>query len=210
MTITVIDLGMGNVGSVANMLRKVGAASELTSDPDVVATADRIVLPGVGAFDTAMERIHGRGLAEVLHRRVVVDRVPVLGICLGMQLFADGSEEGERPGLGWIAGRVRRLPAAADDGVSVKVPHMGWSSLTPTHDASLLDGALLPESRFYFVHSYAYQPADPVDVLATTDYGSGPFCAVVGRDNVLGVQFHPEKSHRYGMHFLRTFVESTA
>lgn len=209
MTITVIDLGMGNVGSVANMLRKVGGASVLTSDPDVVSTADRIVLPGVGAFDTAMERLDSSRLTEVMHQRVLVDRIPVLGICLGMQLFADGSEEGALPGLGWIPGRVHRLPAIGDDGTTVKVPHMGWSRLSPTGEMQL-DGSLTPESRFYFVHSYAYDPEDPADVLATTNYGSGPFCAIVGRDNLLGVQFHPEKSHRHGMNFLRSFVQATA
>lgn len=209
MTVTVIDLGMGNIGSVANMFRKIGVQSELTSDRAVVARAGRIVLPGVGSFDVAMERLRARGLDTVLGETVLDGGVPILGICLGMQLLADGSEEGELPGLGWISGQVRRLPSESRVGAPVKVPHIGWSELQAAGVASTcFPDEVTHDERFYFVHSYAFHPSDSTTVLATADYGSGPFCAAVGRDRILGVQFHPEKSHRHGMAFLRRYLKS--
>ena len=197
--IAIVDVGLGNVGSVANMLRKVGADAVRTDDGAVVAEATRIVLPGVGSFDVAMDRLRDRGLIGVLTERAG-SGVPVLGICLGMQLLADGSDEGMSPGLGWIPGHVRRLTPGA-----LPVPHMGWNTVHPCHDDTIVSD-LDDDARFYFVHSYAFVPDRPEDSWAETIYGE-PFVSVVGHDNVLGVQFHPEKSHRHGMALLRCFCE---
>ena len=207
MTIAIVDVGMGNVGSVANMLRRVGAAAVRTDDPEVLASADGVVLPGVGAFDVGMARLGERGLGEVLRHEVVEAGTPVLGICLGMQLMADSSEEGDAAGLGWIPGRVARLPVDAPGGRQ-PVPHMGWNTARPVRPDSPFD-ALDDDARFYFVHSFAFAPADRDSVLAETDYGI-TFASAVRHANVTGVQFHPEKSHRHGMAFLRHFAEEVA
>lgn len=203
MTVTIVDYGMGNVGSIANMLKKVGVASQLTADPDRIATADRLILPGVGAFDTAMERLEADGLAAALRERARDHEVPLLGICLGMQLLADASEEGVLPGLGVVPGRVERLPAVGPEG-PLRIPHMGWSTVDVERPHRLLE-PLGVEARYYFVHSYAFRCADPGDVVATTTYGD-PFTSVVARGDVVGVQFHPEKSHRHGWALLAAFA----
>lgn len=209
MTVTVVDIGMGNVGSVANMLRKVGAEVLVTADPAAVADATSLILPGVGAFDSAMERLRSRGLGEALHICGVERRVPVLGICLGMQLLGDRSEEGSEEGLGWIPGSVRRLPSTTPDGEPVKVPHMGWARIEPAGDHTVFRGAA-EDSRYYFVHSFAFVPEDERHVAATAHFAGTPFCAAVSAGNLLGVQFHPEKSHRHGMAILRSFATSVA
>lgn len=207
MTIAIVDVGLGNPGSVANMLRKVGVDAVRTDAPAVLATATAIILPGVGAFDVGMARLRERGLIEPLRYRVLEERVPTLGICLGMQLLADGSAEGARPGLGWVPGRVERLPNEVD-GQHRPVPHMGWNTVAPRQAGSPLD-ALDEDARFYFVHSYAFVPGDPADTLGETTYGV-TFASAVRRGNVTGVQFHPEKSHRHGMALLRGFAEEVA
>lgn len=198
--ITVIDYGMGNLGSVLNMLRRVGAEAEVTGDISRIADASRILLPGVGAFDAAMERIDGSGLREVLDRKVLVERVPVLGICLGMQLLTQGSAEGTRPGLGWIKARAHRFPLSG-----IRVPHMGWNVTERTRPSPLTEG-LNGDVRFYFVHSYYVAAEDQSDVVLATTYGVR-FAAALHRGNVMGAQFHPEKSHRFGMRLLRNFTE---
>ena len=206
MSVAIVDVGMGNVGSVANMLAKIGAHAVRTDDGPTIADAAHIVLPGVGSFDVAMQRLHERGLVDVLHRRVDAG-VPLLGICLGMHLLGDSSAEGTEPGLGWISGRVARLDPEPGDRPR-PVPHMGWNEINVadgTEGADLFD-ALDDDARFYFVHSFALQPDRGDHVLATTDYG-GPFVSAVMNGNVRGVQFHPEKSHRHGMAVLRRFVE---
>ena len=193
--IVVVDFGAGNVGSVANMLRKIGARVTVTDDPAVVGDAERVVVPGVGSFDEAVANIEERGLRPALDDRVS-SGIPVLGICLGMQLFARTSEEGARPGFGWIAGDVRRLrPAVADE--RLVIPHMGWDRVRVTRPPKSIDPGPIGDGRFYFVHSYGLACDDPDDALGMTDYGSG-FCSVVEHENLLGVQFHPEKSHRHG------------
>jgi len=199
--ITIIDYGMGNLGSVVNMLRRVEVECEVTGDPARIAGASRILLPGVGAFDAAMERIDAAGIRQVLDDKALHQRVPVLGICLGMQLLTRGSEEGARPGLGWIPADTRRLPGD----LGLKIPHMGWNVAERTRPCSLterLDG----EIRFYFVHSYCVQTDDPCDTVLRTRYGVD-FAAAVQRDNIMGAQFHPEKSHRFGMAILKNFAE---
>jgi glutamine amidotransferase len=199
--ITIVDYGMGNLCSVANMLRRIGADCEVTGDPVRIAGASRILLPGVGAFDAAMERIIAAGIRPVLDDKALRQQVPVLGICLGMQLLTRGSEEGALPGLGWIQGHTRRLPA---DG-GLKVPHMGWNVATRTRTSLLTEG-LEGEIRFYFVHSYCVRTDDPQHTVLQTHYGVD-FAAAVQRDNIMGAQFHPEKSHRFGMQLLKNFAE---
>jgi glutamine amidotransferase len=199
--ITIVDYGMGNLGSVANMLRRIGADSEVTGDPVRIADASRILLPGVGAFDAAMERIDAAGIRPVLEDKALRQKVPILGICLGMQLLTRGSEEGALPGLGWIQGQTRRLPT---DG-GLKVPHMGWNVATRTRTCPLTEG-LEGEIRFYFVHSYCVRTDDPQHTILGAHYGID-FAAAVQRDNIMGAQFHPEKSHRFGMQFLKNFAE---
>jgi len=200
--VTIVDYGVGNVASIANMLRKGGFDSRLSSDPDEIAVADKVILPGVGAFDTAARKLRETGLREAVISRAEAG-VPVLGVCLGMQLLLDGSEEGVEAGLGLIPGRAHRFPREID-GETLRVPHMGWNTVhrraRPTVLADVADG-----DRFYFVHSYAVQPDDPADTVASTTHGIS-FAAVVNRDNVTGVQFHPEKSHRLGLRLLSEFA----
>jgi len=199
--LALIDIGSGNLHSVENALRAAGAADvTVTADPATVAAADRIVLPGVGAFGACAASLRGiAGLEDALTEAALHRARPFLGVCVGMQLMADAGEEmGEHRGLGWIPGRVRRLtPADAD----ARVPHMGWNDVVPTGDHPLL-----PPGEAYFLHSYAFDPADVgAGVLATTNHG-GPVTAAIGRDNILGVQFHPEKSQRYGLDLLSRFL----
>ena len=201
--IAIIDYGMGNVGSIANMLRKVGAEATITSDPDTIRAADKLILPGVGAFDNGMRELNHRGLVPVLQREVVDRGKSILGVCLGMQLFAESSEEGSARGFGWIQGRAVRFPVA-HAGSPIKVPHMGWNTTNPVHDDLLFDG-LDADSRFYFVHSF-HVTCDDSSVLARTRYGD-QFVSAVRHRNIVGVQFHPEKSHRFGMRLLRNFAE---
>lgn len=199
--ITIVDYGMGNLGSVLNMFKRIGAAAQVASDPSVIDRATKILLPGVGAFDSAMQRIADSGLRDVLDRKALQERVPTLGICLGMQLLTRSSTEGRLPGLGWIAASAQRFPTQP----GLKVPHMGWNVVTPVHASPLTDG-LPAESRFYFVHSYYVTVDDPRDALMTTHYGV-TFDAVIGHGNIFGAQFHPEKSHRFGMQLLANFAK---
>ena len=203
MTTTIVDLGIGNVGAVQNMLKKLARAAVVTSVPEEIETAGQLLLPGVGSFDAGMSALRERGLEDALTARVEAG-VPVIGICLGMQLLGRSSEEGTVPGLGWLAADVVRL---SEDG-GTRVPHMGWSTLRPTRPHPLVDD-LAHDARFYFAHSYAMRCDDERDVVATSDYGAG-FVSVVAHENVMGVQFHPEKSHRHGMELLARFIEMSA
>lgn len=198
--IAIVDYGMGNLGSIQNMFKRIGEPCQITSSIDVLAGATKILLPGVGAFDSAMTRINDSGLREVLEHKALEERVPTLGICLGMQLLTRGSEEGRMPGLGWIQAQTVRLPAIA----GLKVPHMGWNVVVPVRSSPLIDG-LSQEPRFYFVHSYCVQVDDPQDSLLKTHYGI-TFDAAIAHGNIYGAQFHPEKSHRFGMQFLSAFA----
>jgi imidazole glycerol-phosphate synthase subunit HisH len=198
--LALIDYGAGNLHSVHNALKAAGAADVVvTADPDVVANADRIVLPGVGAFAHCMEALSAiDGMVEAMEQRVLGEGIPFLGICVGMQLLADaGVEHGTTQGLGWIGGTVRAIVPSSD----TKIPHMGWNDVVP------LDGApLIEDGEAYFLHGYHFDAPDKADVLAKTDHG-GPLVAAVGRDNIIGVQFHPEKSQAYGINFLKRFLE---
>lgn len=203
--VTIVDYGVGNLGSLRNALAKVGRTADITGDPDAVAVAERIILPGVGAFDRAVGRLSETGLAEAITAAAKTG-TPLAGVCLGMQLLLDGSDEGALPGLGLIAGKATRFPATID-GHRLLVPHMGWSSAVAAKPSRLAP-ALSDGGRFYFVHSYAVDADEADDVLTWTDYGRR-YASSVERDNVLGIQFHPEKSHRYGLAILRDFAGSS-
>lgn len=202
--ICIIDYGVGNLGSILNMLKRVGAPAIVSSEPDAIRAADRLILPGVGAFDTGMRNLAERELIPVLEERALGDRVPVLGLCLGAQLLTERSEEGSLPGLGWIPGETVAFALDPAD-THLKVPHMGWSTVRLPRPLPLFEG-LEEEARFYFVHSYHLSCPDPEHVLAYAEHGD-EFPAAIGAGNVLGVQFHPEKSHRFGMRLLKNFAE---
>ena len=204
--IAVIDYGMGNLGSILNMLRRLGFSATATRDSSVIERAERLILPGVGAFDQGIRSIDESGLREVLDAAVLKRRTPILGICLGMQLLAKGSEEGRRQGLGWIDGFARRfVPAPEVDGKLAKVPQMGWNYVVASASHPLFTG-MEAESRYYFVHSFHVVCEREDDAIARGWYAGAPFVAAVAYRNIAGVQFHPEKSHRYGMQLLRRFA----
>lgn len=193
---------MGNLGSVQNMLRKLGADGVRSADPGTIAKADKLILAGIGAFDGAAERLADLELVDLLNDRVLDRRVPTLGVCLGMQLMARTSEEGAQSGLGWLDADVRRFSFEA--GRRLPVPHMGWGEVHPTRESPLFS-VDNPDQRFYFSHAYHLVCHDPDDVAATATYGY-PFAAAVHRGNILGTQFHPEKSHVFGMEVYRRFI----
>lgn len=202
--IVIIDYGMGNLGSIANMFKKIGTRAIISSDLEVIEAADKLILPGVGAFDNGMARLGEMGLVGLLNAKALLQKTPILGLCLGMQLLARGSEEGSLPGLGWLdAGCVRFRFGPEHDGL--KVPHMGWNYLHVRQPGGLFAG-MYPDPRFYFVHAYHLECKDQADVQATTTYGY-EFASVVRKNNILGVQFHPEKSHKFGMKLFTNFVE---
>jgi glutamine amidotransferase len=209
MTLALIDYGAGNLHSVANALRAAGAEDvAITADPAVVRAADRIVLPGVGSFKACAEGLWGiAGMVEAMTERVQVGAAPFLGICVGMQLLATrGLEHGETPGLGWIAGQVERIERTDP---AIKIPHMGWNDVAPSlHGGGLHDPAagLIEAGEAYFLHSYHFAPEDGASVAAMTDHGGG-LVAAVAKDNVVGVQFHPEKSQGFGLALLARFLE---
>jgi glutamine amidotransferase len=197
--ITMIDYGGSNLRSVQKALEFVGAQVEVTDNPAVVAQAKKLVLPGVGAFGAGMKALRERGLAEAVIA-AANNHIPLLGICLGMQFLFEVSEEmGEHAGLGLVRGRVVRFPQNG-----LVVPHMGWNQIEPTRAHPLLAG-IAPGSYSYFVHSYYCEPTDAAATLATTDYGH-PFAAIVGQNNIYGIQFHPEKSQQVGLQILQNFV----
>ena len=201
-SVALVDYGAGNLHSVENALRKVGAEVTVTADPDVLRSADRIVLPGVGSFRACAEGLRAQtGAVEAMTERVQVGGAPFLGICVGMQLLATrGLEHGTTPGLDWIAGEVRAIePIDA----RVKVPHMGWNDVATTPHAE--NDPVIETGEAYFLHSYHFHADSGRDVIAMTDHGGG-LVAAVGRDNLLGVQFHPEKSQAYGLALLVRFL----
>ena len=201
--IALVDYGAGNLHSVENALLRVGAEVKVTADPDVLRAADRIILPGVGSFGACAAGLRAeKGVIEAMRERVFVGGAPFLGICVGMQLLATrGLEHGETPGLDWIEGEVRLITPTD---TSVKVPHMGWNDVALTPHAK--GHEVIEDGEAYFLHSYHFHANSGKDVLAMTDHGGG-LVAAVGRDNILGVQFHPEKSQSYGLNLLSRFLE---
>ncbi|HMP28262.1 MAG TPA: imidazole glycerol phosphate synthase subunit HisH [Saprospiraceae bacterium] len=201
--IAILDYKMGNVQSIVNMFKKIGVLAKVTADPIAIKDAEKLILPGVGYFDYAMQNLRATPYFSLLNELVLEQKRPILGICLGAQLMLDGSEEGEpTPGLSWIKGKVVKFKIA-DHGL--RVPHMGWNDVV-IHKESNLVRMLPEEPRFYFVHSYYLDVAQEADILLTTDYGL-PFTSAFSRDNIYGVQFHPEKSHKFGMQLLKNFAQ---
>lgn len=199
--IAIVDYGMGNLGSIVNMLKKIGAKSTISADADIISSASKLILPGVGSFDRAMERISQLGLQSILDEQVLELNKPILGICLGMQLLTRSSEEGKLPGLGWIAADTFRFPNMP----GLRIPHMGWNRVMYSDQSPITEN--LPEdSRFYFVHSYRVQVDNESNSIMKCHYGID-FDAAIRHNNIYGAQFHPEKSHKYGMQFLKNFAD---
>ncbi len=200
--ITIIDYGLANIRSVVNAFEYLGASVELAADGAAVEGAERIVLPGVGSFDAGMRGLRERGFVEPLGRRVLGDRLPFLGVCLGMQFLLDSSEEGDEPGLGWIKGMVRRFPGGRN---FPKVPHIGWNDVSLPRPSRMFAG--MDGGDFYFVHSFyvAMEGEAAACASAVCDYG-GPFVAALERDNIMACQFHPEKSQMAGAKLVQNFV----
>lgn len=202
--VTVIDYGMGNLGSIKNMLRKVNADALVSSKKEDIQTADKLILPGVGAFDRGMTELEQKGLIPVIKEAVFDGNKPLLGICLGMQLLTQKSEEGSLPGLGLIAAETVRFQI--QNCGSLRIPHMGWNSIKIKKDHYLFrDFDEYEEPRFYFVHEYHVVCKNDDDVLTHTNYGYD-YASAIQKDNIIGVQFHPEKSHKFGMHLFRNFA----
>lgn len=199
--IVIVDYGVGNVGSVYNMLRKIGARARVSGSPQDIEAAGKLILPGIGHFGHGMNTLTKTGLVPLLQAQALVRRKPILGICLGMQMMTRGSDESDVPGLGWVDAVTHRFP----DTQGLRVPHMGWNTIQPAMNARLFDYHVAESERFYFVHSYYVQTADINHVAATCRYGID-FVASFEVGNLFGVQFHPEKSHLFGMAMLRRFV----
>lgn len=200
--ITIVNYGMGNLGSMLNMLKRIGVEARIESEPTEIEKSEKLILPGVGSFDAAMSRINNvSGLRDILESKARVQKVPILGVCLGMQLLTQSSEEGKIAGLGWIPAKTIRFPK----NIGIKVPHMGWNVAIPQHQTFLTQNIEI-EPRFYFVHSYFVQVENQAHSVMKTRYGL-EFDSAIGFENIYGVQFHPEKSHRFGMQILKNFSE---
>lgn len=198
--IVVIDYGMGNLGSIANMIKKVGHKCIITSDLEEIKKASKLILPGVGSFDNGMRNLAELGMIEVLNQKVLVEKTPILGICLGMQLMTKSSEEGTSAGLGWLDAQTKKFVSD-----TLKIPHMGWNIIKHQKKSKLFDECE-SEKRFYFVHSYFVSCNQEVDILTNTNY-TQDFVSSFEKENIIGVQFHPEKSHKFGMSLLKNFLE---
>lgn len=199
--IAIIDYAIGNLAAVANMFNRLGVVCEITSDIKKIQSANKIVLPGNGAFDACMQGLRATGLIPLLEERILQEKIPLMGICVGAQMLGHGSEEGIEPGLGWLDMRVKRFPSLPD----LRVPHMGWCHVQRRDQMHSLVRGMDDDARFYFVHSYYMDAANQQDVLLTAHYGLD-FSAAVCMGNIFGVQFHPEKSHRFGKQLLERFA----
>jgi glutamine amidotransferase len=200
--ISVVDYGIGNVMAIEQLYRRIGISCVRAKSAEDVRKAERLILPGVGSFDWAMKKLNEVQLVESIYEQVFSRGASILGICVGMQMLANGSEEGRHEGLGWIPGNVRRLPCLPSAGC--RLPQIGWNAVNPRCHSTIFKN-IAPGSRFYFLHSFAFFPESPGDVLATAVYGI-EYAASVGRGRVIGVQFHPEKSHDAGIALLENFA----
>ncbi len=199
--IAILDYGMGNLKSIYNMFKKIGIDSVITSDIEVIKNADKYLLPGVGSFDFGIKNLRESSFFSVLEKEVLEHNKPILGICLGMQLLTNSSDEGAEKGLGWIDAETKKFDL---EDKSLSIPHMGWNRAHPISVSSIFEG--LEENRFYFVHSYYVVCKKEENILATSNYGKIFACGLV-KDNIYGVQFHPEKSHKFGMKLLKNYGE---
>lgn len=199
--VVIVNYGVGNSASIKNMLRKAGFDGIISSDANEIAKATKLILPGVGSFDHAVKNLRSSNFMDVLNKKVLQDKVPILGICLGMQLMTESSEEGSEKGLGWVKAKTVKFNLADK---SVKIPHMGWNDILLKKQSKLFPEKTA-DMRFYFVHSYHVVCENPNDVLATCNYG-GDFTCAFEYENIIGTQFHPEKSHKFGMTLLKNFI----
>lgn len=204
--IHVIDYGLGNLGSIMNMFRRLGISAKLTSSIDEISAAKKMLLPGVGAFDSGMQLLKERGLYDILNEKAMVEKIPTMGICLGMQLLMESSEEGKENGLGWIKGHTVDMRRKATPDEKLKFPHIGWNYIDIVNRHFICRN-LPDDPRFYFVHGYMVECDSAANVVATSDYGSITFVSMCQQDNIFGAQFHPEKSHKFGMQLLKNFSE---
>lgn len=202
--ILIVDIGVGNFGSLINMIKRVGGRSELCSDPNMISAGNKLVLPGVGNFETGINNLRERGLEDPLNE-ARQSGAKILGVCLGMQLMTSRSDESDSKGLGWFDVDTKRFPRTTSAGDRLLVPHMGWNTVICTK-IGLRDQAYVSDGRYYFVHSFYVDAVGRSDCLATTRYGDIEFASSIGRGNVQGVQFHPEKSHKFGMSLFNKFV----
>ena len=202
--ITIIDYGLGNIRAFYTVFERLKVDVRIALCAEDLISADKLILPGVGAFDYAMTRLNESGMRDVLEKKVLIEKVPVLGVCVGMQMLAKSSDEGVLPGLGWIDGKVKRFDAETIP-FKTRFPHMGWNSILPDEQSPLMKD-IQSDSRFYFLHSYYFENSQPENRIATTSYGID-FCSAVQRDNIFGVQFHPEKSHSNGVNLLHNFAK---
>lgn len=200
--IAIVNYGVGNLASIKNMLKKIGCDCEMATDAETIYKASKIILPGIGAFDHCMSEFNKSGLRDVVTKKIIEEKTPVLGICVGLQMLMEGSEEGIEPGLGWIAGKTVKFQKEKVG--DLKIPHMGWTNVRLEKESPLTEN-LEAHPRFYFVHSYHVVPENKSDELLSANYGYD-FTAAVSRDNIYGAQFHPEKSHKYGMKILENFA----
>ncbi|MCK9491389.1 MAG: imidazole glycerol phosphate synthase subunit HisH [Sulfurimonas sp.] len=199
--IAILDYGIGNLKSIYNMFKKAGIESAITSDIQEIKKADKYLLPGVGSFDHGITSLRNASFFEALEKEVLENKKPILGVCLGMQLLTNSSEEGKEKGLGWINAKTIKLNL---EDKSLSIPHMGWNKTYPTNTRDIFKS--LDENRFYFVHTYHVVCSDEKNILATADYGESFTCSIY-KDNIYGVQFHPEKSHKFGMQLFKNFGE---
>ncbi len=200
--IVIVDYNIGNIVAVSNMFQRLGVFTKISSNPLDIEQASHIILPGNGSFDACMINLRATGLIPIIKEQVLNKKVPLLGICVGAQMLGRGSAEGVEPGLGWLNMQVERFPSMQD----LPIPHMGWNYVEVQADNKITE-EMTDETRFYFIHSYFMKPDDPEDVLLTSNYGI-KFAAAVARGNIIGVQFHPEKSHRFGKQLIKAFARS--
>lgn len=207
--VTLVDYGLGNLRAFQNIYSRLNFDIEIAASPETIQAAKVIILPGVGSFDWAITKLNRSGLRTALEDKVMGQKTPFLGVCVGMQLLADSSEEGQLPGLGWIPGKVKKIDAKSritGDDTKLVLPHMGWNTVRTSRASLLFPTRHQDTLRFYFLHSYYYETCNSDHALAETEYGIS-FTSVVGENNIFGVQFHPEKSHRWGAQLLKTFAD---
>jgi imidazole glycerol-phosphate synthase subunit HisH len=202
--ITIIDYGLGNIRAFVNVYERLNIKTKIARKTADIEGATKIILPGVGAFDYAMSQLNSSGMRDELEKQVLENKVPVVGICVGMQMLAKSSDEGKLPGLGWIDGEVKLFDANLIP-FKTRLPHMGWNNMKPVRENELLTGLDI-HSRFYFLHSYYFVCNNEEDILSTTEYGT-TYASAVNKDNIYGIQFHPEKSHSSGIQLLHNFAK---
>lgn len=202
--VVVVDYGLGNLRSIHHKLGFLNCKAVISSDPEIILSASALIIPGVGSFASGMKKLESAGIREPLERAVLKNKTPILGICLGMQLFSSFSEEGNASGLGWISGTVKRFDSSSL-GYRLRIPHVGWNNVEIVNQ-SPLSACIIEENRFYFTHSYYMECENASDVSAVTKYGIS-FPSIIVKENIMGTQFHPEKSHKYGMALIKAFLE---